>query len=149
MVATKFGDPFHLNSFPHMDVVTFDFFIGIIKLRKLWNTTTMTQHRNIRKIESLCLPNKFVHCLYCCSVVSLIKHSLQISTKLRYIIIKECVHSIISRFCQIEAALKFFFIGTSHWFFTLSDFSGYIMDCFLHVWSIKVLLCRHQNYFLE
>ena len=32
----KIGDPFYLNSFPHMDVVTFEtFFIGIIKLRIL------------------------------------------------------------------------------------------------------------------
>ena len=27
MVAAKFGDPFHLNIFSHMDVVTFDIFI--------------------------------------------------------------------------------------------------------------------------
>ena len=26
MVRAKIGDPFHLNRFPHKDVVTFDFF---------------------------------------------------------------------------------------------------------------------------
>ena len=28
MVAAKSGDPFHLNSFSHMDVVTFDTFFN-------------------------------------------------------------------------------------------------------------------------
>ena len=131
-----------------MDIVTFYFiFISIIKLRILWNTTTMTQHWNISRLEVLFLTTKLVHCLYCCSVVSLIQHSFQIFTKLRYIIIKESVHSIISRFFQIEGALNFFFIGTCHWFFPLSGFSGEIMDCFLHVCFFKVLLCGHRNSF--
>ena len=36
------------------------FFIGIIKLRILWNTTTMTQHWNISRLEVLCLPTNLV-----------------------------------------------------------------------------------------
>ena len=103
MVFAKIGDPIHLHCFPHMDVVTFEFlFICIIKLRILWNTTTMTQHWNIRRLEVLCLPTKLVHILYCCYVFSLIHHSLQISTKIRYIRIKESVHSIISRFFKLK-----------------------------------------------
>ena len=147
MVFTKIGVPFHWHCVPHMDVVTFDFlFICIIKLRILWNATTMTQHWKISILEKLCLPTNLVHILYCCSESSLIQNSFQISTKLRYIRTKESVHNIIYRFCQIEGALNFFFIGTCHWFF-LSDFSGEIMDCFLHVCSIKVLLCGHRNSF--
>ena len=122
MVCAKIGDPFHLNSFPHMDVVTLIFkIICIIKLMILWNTTTMTQHLNIIILELLCLPTKIVHILYCCSVCSLIKHSLLISSKLRYIRIKESVHSIISRFCQVEGALNFFFfLSKSLIFFSVS-----------------------------
>ena len=41
----------------------------------------------------------------------------QISTKLRYITIKESVHSISTRFCQIEGSLIYFYTGPSHWFF--------------------------------
>ena len=118
MVCTKIGDPFHLNSFPHMEVVTFMyFFYCIIKLRVLWNTTTMTQNWNISRLEVLCLTTKLVHILYFCSVCSLIKNSFQISIKLRYIRIKESVHSISSRVFLIEGALNIFFISTCHWFF--------------------------------
>ena len=115
----------------------------------MWNTTTMTQHWNTSGLEELCLPTKLVHILYFCCVFSLIKHSFQISSKLRYIRIKESVYSIIFRFFWIKGALNFFFIGTCHWFFPLSDFSGEIIDSFLHVCSIKVLLCGHQNSFLD
>ena len=150
MVCAKVGDPFHLNIFPHIDVVTFGiFYFCIIKLRILWNTTIMTQHWKISRLVLLCLPNKLVHILYCCSIFSLINNSFQISSKLRYIRIKESAHSIISRFFKIEVALNNFFIGTYHWFFSLTYFSGDIMDFFLHVCTIKVLLCGQQKYFLE
>ena len=61
----KIGHPFHLDSFPHMDVITFDIsFIYVIKLRILWNTKTMTQHWYIRRLEVIFLPTNFVHILY-------------------------------------------------------------------------------------
>ena len=117
MVFAKIGDPLHLNIFPHMDVITFDiFFNSVIKLRILRNTTTMTQYRNIRGFEELCLPNSVVHIPYGCFVCYLINNSYQISSKLRHIIIKESVHTIKSGFL-IEVALNITFNITCHGFF--------------------------------
>ena len=93
----KIGDPFHRNNFPHMDVVTIDtYFKKTIKLRILWNTQTMDQHWYTSGIEVIRLPTNLVHILYGCFLPSLIKHSLQISSKLRYIWMEESIHDNIS-----------------------------------------------------
>ena len=146
MVLAKNCDHFHLNSFPHMDVVTFDFFNYVIKLRIFWNST---QHWNISRIEELCLPTKLVHILYVFFAYSLINHSLKIYIKLINIRIKESAHIITSGFFSIEGSLNFFFIGICHRFVPLSDFFGEIINSLLHVCTIKLLKIRHWHYFLE
>ena len=81
--------PFSLEWIPTYGRGNIWFFLNcVIKLRTLWNTTTMTQHWKISRLELFCLPTKLVHILYCCFACSLIKHSFQISSKLRYIRIK-------------------------------------------------------------
>ena len=72
MFLAKNCDPFYQNNFPHMDVVTTDIDFFFIEPRKLLNTTTMTQHWYISRLEVICLPTNLVHILYGCFAHSLV-----------------------------------------------------------------------------
>ena len=112
MVLAKIGDPFHLNIFPHMDVVRLDIYVfnSVIKLLVLRKITTMTQHRNISRFEELCLPTKLVHILYDRFVFYLIKHSFQISIKLRQIIMKKLCILLLLIFLNWRIPQKYIFL---------------------------------------
>ena len=149
MVATKSGDPFNLNSFPHMDVVNlfiFNWYHKTEDIVKHHNHDPTLKHQQTWSI----VPSNQICALFVLFFCSF-PHPAYLSnfhrTQIYYYL--KSVHSIISRFCQIEGALNFFFIFPSHWFFPLSGFSVDIMECFIHLCSIKVLFCGHQNYLLE
>ena len=79
VVLSKIGNPFYLNNFPHMDMVTFYiYFNSVINLKILWNNIITTQHRNISGLEELCVPTNLVHIIYGCffSLVAIIGGNL-------------------------------------------------------------------------
>ena len=89
--------------------------------------------KKINRLEVLFLPTKLVHIIYCCYVCSLIKHSFQISTKLRYIRIKESVHSISYRFLKLKEPSTF-------------SLSVHVIDFFLHLILVVISLAVSSMY---